>query len=123
MTQLEVQNDSPPATQQPLTPPGPSEAERESRRRAGRRLLVLGCVIVIALAAALAVGTLPKLWQQQQLDAAVTQAAAQPPRVTVAIAKRMEPSAERVLPGNSLPLMEAALYARATGYVSQRLVD
>src|SRR5207302_1939707 len=33
------------------------------------------------------------------------------------------PTAERILPGNSLPLMEAALYARATGYVSKRLVD
>src|SRR6266850_1053100 len=54
---------------------------------------------------------------------AATQPPAQPPRVTVAVARRMAPSAERVLPGNSLPLMEAALYARATGYVSRRLVD
>jgi RND family efflux transporter MFP subunit len=99
------------------------EAEGESRRRAGRRLLVIGVLIVIALVGALAVGTLPRLWQQQKLNNAATQAASQSPRVTVAIAKRMAPTAERILPGNSLPLMEATLYARATGYVSKRLVD
>jgi RND family efflux transporter MFP subunit len=33
------------------------------------------------------------------------------------------PDAERVLPGNSLPLMEAGLYARTTGYLKRRLVD
>jgi RND family efflux transporter MFP subunit len=103
--------------------PRPSEAEGVSRRRAGRRLFVIGAVIVIALAGALTIGTLPRLRQEKQLDTAASQAAAQPPRVTVAPAQRMAPSAERVLPGNSLPLMEATLYARATGFVSRRLVD
>jgi len=103
--------------------PSPSQAEGVSRKHAGRRLLVIGALIVVALAGALAVGTLPRLRQQKQLDAATTQAAAQPPRVTVAVAQRMAPANDRVLPGNGLPLMEAALYARATGYVSRRLVD
>jgi RND family efflux transporter MFP subunit len=103
--------------------PERTEAEGESRRRAGRRLLVIGVLIVVALAGALALGTLPRLWQQQKLEAAATEGASKLPRVTVAIAKRMAPTAERVLPGNSLPLMESALYARATGYVIKRLVD
>jgi RND family efflux transporter MFP subunit len=115
MTQSSIEN--------VVTAPERREAESENRRRAGRRLLVIGVLIVIALVGALAVGTLPRLWQKQKLDAAATQAASQPPRVTVAIAKRMAPTAERILPGNSLPLMEATLYARATGYVSKRLVD
>src|SRR5437660_46999 len=70
----------------------PSAAEGDSRRRAGRRILVIGVLVIIALAGALAAGTLPRLSQQQQLDAAATKAAAQPPRVTVAVAKRMAPS-------------------------------
>ena len=81
------------STENVVTAPERSGAESESRRRAGRRLLVIGVLIVIALAVALAVGTLPRLWQQQKLDAAATQTAAQPPRVTVAIAKRMAPKA------------------------------
>jgi multidrug efflux pump subunit AcrA (membrane-fusion protein) len=118
-TENVAQGQSPP----PPAGPGRSETEGESRRRAGRRVLAIGTLIVVALAGALAVGTLPRLRQQQQLDAATTQAAAQPPRVTVAVAQRMAPANERVLPGNSLPLMEASLYARATGYLSKRLVD
>jgi len=107
----------------PAELPQPSEAEGLSRRRAGRRLFVIGAVVVIALIGALTMGTLPRLRQEKQLDTAAAQAAAQPPRVTVAPAQRMAPSAERVLPGNSLPLMKATLYARATGFVSRRLVD
>jgi len=79
-------------------------------------------LVVVALAGAIAVGTLARLRQQQQLDAAEL-AGAQPPRVTVAVAQRMAPANERVLPGNCLPLMEATLYPRATGYVKSRLVD
>src|SRR5205823_10849610 len=37
--------------------------------------------------------------------------------------RRMASAADRVLPGRSLPLLEAALYARATGYIKSRLVD
>jgi len=123
MTQPAVENGAPDPSQPLPTPPGPSPTEGETRRRAGRRVLLIGALVVVVLAGALAAGTLPRLRQQQQLDAAATQAAAQPPRVTVAVARRMAPSADRVLPGNCLPLMEAALFARATGYVSRRLVD
>src|SRR5436309_2937449 len=101
----------------------PTRAEGDSRRRAGKRLLVLLVLVVLALGGAFALGTLPRLRQQKQLDAASTDAAAQPPRVTVAVAHPVSTVAERVLPGNSLPLLEAALYARATGYIKTRSVD
>jgi RND family efflux transporter MFP subunit len=65
----------------------------------------------------------PRLRQQQQLDAATAAAAAAPPRVTVTVARRMAANAERVLPGNSLPLLEASIYARTTGYLKSRRVD
>jgi RND family efflux transporter MFP subunit len=109
---------------QPIpTDTDPNSGEEISRKRAGPRLLAIGGLVVVALAGGLTAGIVPRLGQQNQLDAATTQAAAQPPRVTVAVAQRMAPVADRVLPGNSLPLMEAALYARATGFVSRRLVD
>src|SRR5262249_38216368 len=69
------------------------------------------------------VGTLPRLRQQSQVNAAAEEAASAPPRVTVAVARPMKGAAERVLPGNSLPLLEASLYPRATGYIKTRLVD
>ncbi|MDB5390995.1 MAG: efflux transporter periplasmic adaptor subunit, partial [Planctomycetaceae bacterium] len=101
----------------------PVAAIGAERRRAGTRVLLIGALIVVVLASTLVAGTLQRLGQQQQLENALTQSATQSPRVTVALAQRMAPTAERVLPGNSLPLMDAALFGRATGYVSQRLVD
>jgi RND family efflux transporter MFP subunit len=123
MTQSAVANIAPDQNQPLPATPAASAAEGESRRRAGRRILVIGALVVVALAGALAVGTLPRLGQQRQLDAAAMQAAAQPPRVNVTVARQMLHSSERILPGNCLPLKEAALFARVTGYVSRRLVD
>ena len=100
-----------------------TQAESESRRWAGRRVLVIVVLAVIALGGALAAGALPRLRQEKQMDAAATQAAAQPPMVTVVAAQRVAAAAERVLPGHTLPLLEAALYARATGFIQLRLVD
>jgi RND family efflux transporter MFP subunit len=71
----------------------------------------------------LTAGTLPRWRQEQAVSAAAAAVAAAPPRVTVAVAQRMAANAERVLPGNSLPLLEASLYARTTGYLKARLVD
>jgi RND family efflux transporter MFP subunit len=87
------------------------------------RVLGIGALAAAALAGALAVGTLPRWRQQQVISAAATVASTAPPRVTVVVVQRMASSAERVLPGNSLPLLEASIYARTTGYLKTRLVD
>lgn len=123
MTETYVQNEARARTRPLSTDDGPREPKSQSRTPAGRRLLMIGVLVAVALAGTLAIGAVPRLRQQQRLDAATAQAANQPPRVSVAVARRMESAAERVLPGNSLPWMEAVLYARATGYVSRRLVD
>jgi RND family efflux transporter MFP subunit len=103
--------------------PVQTDAAASSRTRAGRRILVIGIAAVIILAGALIAGTLPRLAQQNVVDAAAAQVASAPPRVNVAVAKSMAADAERVLPGTSLPLLEAAIYARTTGYLKTRLVD
>jgi RND family efflux transporter MFP subunit len=76
-----------------------------------------------ALAGAFALGAVPRFRQEQALDAAAAESAMQAPRVTVAVARQAPPDDQRVLPGNALPLMEASLYARATGYIKTRSVD
>jgi multidrug efflux pump subunit AcrA (membrane-fusion protein) len=85
-------------------------------------------VAIVALAAvllsvALIAGTLPRLRQQQKVNAAAAEVAAAPQRVTVTTVHAMVAEAERVLPGNSLPLEEAAMFARTTGFIKSRLVD
>ena len=94
-----------------------------SRARAGRRLLVVGALAAVALAAALVAGTLPRWRQEQAVDDAAAVAAAAPPRVTVAVARPMAAENTRVLPGNALPLLEASIFARTTGYLKTRRVD
>jgi len=99
------------------------EAATVSRKRAGRRVLALAALAVVALAGTLVAGTLPRLRQTHELETAAIELIARPPRVTVATARRAAAGAERVLPGNTLPLFEAAIYARTTGYVKRRLAD
>ena len=103
--------------------PGVALAQRPNRRWPGTRALGMGALAAVALAGALIAGTLPKWKQTQKIDGAAAEAASAPPKVTVAVARRFAPNAERVLPGNSLPLMEASLYARTTGFLKSRLVD
>ncbi len=96
---------------------------RKSTARPKLRVLGIAVLAATALVGALAVGTLPRWRQQQAVNTAAAQAAAAPPRVTVVVAQRRAQDAERVLPGSSLPLLEAAIYARTTGYLKSRLVD
>jgi RND family efflux transporter MFP subunit len=103
--------------------PARIEAEGVSRKRAGRRLLLFAVLTVLGVAGALAAGTIPRMRQENEVNAAAAETAAAAPRVTVVVARRSAPDAERVLPGNSQPLLEAALYARTTGYLKRRLVD
>jgi len=84
---------------------------------------MIGVVIVVALAGVLTAGTLPRWRQQRSVTAAATATASALPRVTVVVAKPMSSNAERVLPGNALPLLEASIFARTTGYLKTRLVD
>jgi RND family efflux transporter MFP subunit len=80
-------------------------------------------VVIIALATALLAGTLPRLRQEEELNAETAAEANSPLRVTVAVARPSPADNERVLPGNALPLLEAGLFPRATGYIKTRLVD
>jgi RND family efflux transporter MFP subunit len=99
------------------------QREPSTRRRFPWRGVGLSALALVVLTALVAMGAVPRLRQQQSLDSAALETATDLPRVAVATAKQAPPDEERVLPGNARPLMEAALYARATGYIKERLVD
>jgi RND family efflux transporter MFP subunit len=86
-------------------------------------VLALGGLAVVALAGALAAGTVQRLRQERTVNAEAAATASAPPRVTVAQARAAATDAQRVLPGNALPLLDAALFARTNGYVKVRHVD
>jgi RND family efflux transporter MFP subunit len=84
---------------------------------------VIGILTVAALAGALVAGTLPRLRRQRELIQAADEVAKALPLVTVVSARTATAATERVLPGNSHPLLEAAIFARTTGYLKSRRVD
>jgi RND family efflux transporter MFP subunit len=70
-----------------------------------------------------AIGTFPRLTRQHDALAAVREAPATHPVVTLIQAKQGAPTSELVLPGNIEPLYSANLYARVDGYLDRRNVD
>jgi RND family efflux transporter MFP subunit len=88
-----------------------------------RRLLAIIALAVVALTGALVAGTVPRLARERAVNAEAAAVANSPPRVTVVAARPAATRDERVLPGNALPLLDAALFARTTGYVKARHVD
>jgi RND family efflux transporter MFP subunit len=71
----------------------------------------------------IAIGTVPRLTRQHEALAAVREAPATHPVVTLIQAKQGEPTSELLLPGNIEPLYSANLYARIDGYLDRRSVD
>ena len=100
-----------------------SNASRDKRKGEAIRMLRNAVLALFILAVALIVGAFPRWRQTHELNAAVAQSISAPPRVNVIVAGQMPSDPDRVLPGNSLPLLEASMYARTTGYLKRRLVD
>ncbi|HJZ53809.1 MAG TPA: efflux RND transporter periplasmic adaptor subunit [Gemmataceae bacterium] len=94
-----------------------------THHRGGARLLAGGALFALLVAGGLAAGTIPRLNQDRAVREQAAETAAQPPRVATATATRVAPDAERVLPGNCLPLTEIAIYPRTTGYLKRWTVD
>src|SRR5947209_4299774 len=86
-------------------PAQPPDGHR-SPRRAWLSVLALGGLAVVALAGMLVAGTLPRLRQEQAVNDQAAAVGKSPPRVTVAVASPAAGDAERVLPGNALPLLD-----------------
>jgi RND family efflux transporter MFP subunit len=108
---------------QPASCPMSAQAEAPARWRTAAWFLLAGIVAVAALAGALVAGIKPRLQRARALNAAAATLAASRPRVPVAAAKAASATTERVLPGDSHPLLEAAIYARTAGYLKSRRVD
>jgi RND family efflux transporter MFP subunit len=79
-----------------------------------------GAAILLVL---VVIGTFPRLTRQHDALAAVREAPATHPVVTLIQAKQGEPTSELLLPGNIEPLYSANLYARIDGYLDRRNVD
>ncbi len=95
--------------------------EQTQKTSSGMPVRIIGAGAV--LLALIAVGTVPRLARQREALAAVREAPATHPVVTLIHARQGEPTSELLLPGNIEPLYSANLYARVDGYLDRRNVD
>lgn len=94
-----------------------------SAPRRWRKWLMASGAAAVLLAGGLTAGAGPRLNRDRAVRERAAAASTRPPRVSVATATRVAPDAQRVLPGNCLPLTEAAIYPRTTGYLKRWTAD
>ncbi len=80
-------------------------------------------IILLAVIALFAFGYQRYRNRQHVVEASAVRAENTIPTVSVAKIRRASKTTALTLPGNTMPLTEASIYARASGYVKQRLVD
>jgi len=100
-----------------------AEAKPASRKRSVAGSVAIAALVPLAFIAALTASTLSRMRQEEKVVGAAAEAATALPRVTVVSARSTAADAEQVLPGTSMPLLEAGLFPRASGYIRTRLVD
>ncbi len=101
---------------------GPGEAEGpDAKPRMPSRWIFAGVVLVLALALAFGVY---RHWQQDAAAAATQQRRSEAvPRLRTVAAKAEDGPIDLTLPGETQPFATANVYARATGYITERRVD
>jgi RND family efflux transporter MFP subunit len=125
MSQQEtVEKSAPETTESAAAPPTPPiQEEPNPKSPSGRWVLIGGISIAITLIGVFVAATLPRLQHQKELNAAAAQAASSLPTVSVVTVRPAPATSQHVLPGNAQAFREAALFARATGYLKRWLVD
>ena len=88
-----------------------------------RYWLIFAAVLVLAAAAVVFFGWLPRRQRREEINKEAQQRTSEHPRVEVQRVRRAPSTSELMVPGTTLAYTEAYIYARASGYVNRRLVD
>jgi multidrug efflux pump subunit AcrA (membrane-fusion protein) len=107
--------------------PQPNEQAPDQLNRKGKHSpvywLIFAALILAAAAAVFFFGWLPRHKQKQEIEREAQQEKTALPRVQVVKIKRASPQSELRVPGTTQAYTEANIYARASGYLTKRLVD
>ncbi|MBV8831895.1 MAG: efflux RND transporter periplasmic adaptor subunit [Acidobacteriaceae bacterium] len=110
----------------PPTPPPSGSGDNGARKKPGHSPIAwLMFLIALLLAAVLVyyIGYLPRRKQQEAIDQQARERVQEVPKVMAQVVKPAPATTELMVPGTTLAYTEAYIYARASGYVSRRLVD
>lgn len=91
--------------------------------RSTKAVLRLGLLVLVVFGLILILGYIPRLRNKEAIARAAKSQQDAIPAVAVTPAVRSKSGSQLSLPGSSAALVEAPIYARASGYVSKRMVD
>jgi multidrug efflux pump subunit AcrA (membrane-fusion protein) len=105
---------------------GNNDLRKEPGERPGhsaRYWAIFAVLLLFAAAAVVFFGWLPRHKRRQEINQEAQQRTNEHPRVEAIRVRRAPATSELMVPGTTLAYTEAYIYARASGYVSRRLVD
>jgi RND family efflux transporter MFP subunit len=106
--------------------PAAAQAVRDSQTQAPPPFKFRPIVVIVAVSAliiAIVAGALPKFFQEQTLISKKKQQLLAPPSVSYVVATPAPPLEEFVLPGSTQAIVDAPIYARVNGYLSERYAN
>jgi multidrug efflux pump subunit AcrA (membrane-fusion protein) len=117
--------DNPPLEQTADVPDTPEPRRPEQKERGHSKLywFIFAAVVIVGAILVIFLGWLPRHKRDQQIQQQARERTQAVPKVEVMKVVRGKPISELMIPGTTLAYEEAYIYARASGYVSKRLVD
>jgi multidrug efflux pump subunit AcrA (membrane-fusion protein) len=109
----EIVEESPAAVKKPAEP----------KRTPWGRFILLAVAVLALMAILFAVGYLPRMERVKGINAEAHAEETNVPLVNVAKIKKSPPGSQLLLPGSMIPVTEAYIFARTSGYVKKRYVD
>lgn len=95
----------------------------ENRGHSKSAWVIFGIAVVVVAVLIFFFAWLPRERREQRIEQEAKQETEEAPRVNVAHVHRAQNASELMIPGTSQAYTEAYIFARASGYVSRRLVD
>jgi multidrug efflux pump subunit AcrA (membrane-fusion protein) len=103
--------------------PHAAKTPNEPRRTPWGRFILLSVGVLALMAVLFVVGYLPRAARVRGINAEAHAEETSIPMVNVGKVKKSAPTSQLLLPGSMIPVTEAYIFARTSGYVKKRYVD
>jgi multidrug efflux pump subunit AcrA (membrane-fusion protein) len=109
--------------QETIERPLEAKVQTRAKRTPWGRFILIALAVVALMAILFVAGYLPRLQREKGIRAEAHAEETNVPIVNVAKIKKSAPTSELLLPSTMIPVTEAYIFARSSGYVKKRYVD